>query len=97
MNMNCDIKMYSDDTGLMFASESMAHSNDCVNDDLNNLKSWLQANELSLNVAKTHGLVTGSRKLLKDVSDDRATKTSFVMDEENVSIVKKYEILLKNI
>ena len=39
---HCDVNMYADDTSLMFASDSAAHINDCVNDDLNNLKPWLQ-------------------------------------------------------
>ena len=50
-----------------------------VNDDLNNLKSWLQGNKLSLNVAKTHSLVVGSRKRLKDISDDRVAKPFFLI------------------
>ena len=39
---HCDVNMYADDTSLMFASDSVTHINDCVNDDLSNLKSWLQ-------------------------------------------------------
>ena len=62
LHMNhCDINMYADDRDLMFVSDSATHVNDCLNDDLSNLKSWLQANNLSLNVAKTHSLVIGSR------------------------------------
>ena len=49
---HCDGNMYADDTSLMFASDSVTHINDCVNDDLSNLKSWIQANKLSLNVDK---------------------------------------------
>ena len=90
---HCDVNMYADDTSLMFASDSVTHINDCVNDDLNNLKSWLQGNKLSLNVAKTHSLVVGSRKRLKDINDDRVAKPSFVVGEANVSIVENIKYL----
>ena len=59
---HCDVNIYADDTSLMFASDAVTHINDCVNDDLSNLKSWLQGNRFSLNVAKTNSLVVGSRK-----------------------------------
>ena len=73
---HCEVNMYTDDTSLMFALDSITQINDFVNDDLSYLKSCLQANKLSLNVAKTHSLVTGSRKRLKDISDDRVAKPS---------------------
>ena len=74
----------------IFASDSGMHINDCVNDDLSSLKSWLQGNKLSLNVAKTHSFVVGSRKRLKDISDDRVAKPSFVVGECIYS--RKYKI-----
>ena len=82
---HCDVNMYADDTSLMFASDSVTHINDCVHEDLSNLKSWLQGNKLSLNVAKTNSLVVGSRKRLNDVSVDKVAKPSFEVGEENVS------------
>ena len=90
---HCEVNMYADDTSLMFASDSITQINDFVNDDLSNLKSWLQANKLSLNVAKTHSLVIGSRKRLKDISDDRVAKPSFMVGKENVSIVENTKYL----
>ena len=36
---HCDVNTYADDTNLIFASDSVTHINDCVNDDLSNLKS----------------------------------------------------------
>ena len=46
---------------------------------------------------KTHGLVIGSRKRLKDISDDKEAKSTLVVDEENVSITEsiKYVIVDK--
>ena len=48
------VNMYADGTSLMFASDSITHIKDCVNGDLSNLKSWLQANKLFLKVTKAH-------------------------------------------
>ena len=90
---HCDVNMYADDTSLMFTSDSVTRINDCVNDDLHNLKSWLQGNKLSLNVAKTHSLVVGSRKRLKNISNDKVAKPSFVVGEENVCIVESMKYL----
>ena len=77
----------------MFASDSVTHNNDCVNGDLSNLKSWLQASKLPLNVAKTHSLVIGSRKRLGGISDAKEAKPSLVVGEENVSIVENIRYL----
>ena len=48
-------------------------------------------------LTKTHGLVIGSRKRLKDISDDKEANLSLVVGEENVSIVEniKYVIVDK--
>ena len=76
---HCDVNVYADDTSFMFASDSVTHFSECVNDDLSNLKSWLQGNRLSLDVAKTHSLVVA--------------KPSFVVGEENVSMVENIKYL----
>ena len=59
-----------------------------MNEDLYNLKSWLQANKLSLNVAKTLCLVISSRKRLKDISDGTVAQPALVVSDENISIVE---------
>ena len=48
---------------------------------------------MSLNFAKTHSLVVGSRKRLNDISKDRVAKPSFVVGEENVCIVENIKYL----
>ena len=88
----CEVNMYADDTSLIFAFDSVSDINDCINYDLSNLKSWLQANKLSLNVAKTCSLVVGSRKRLKDIND-KVAKPSFAVGEENVSIIENIKHL----
>ena len=51
-----DVNMYADDTSLFFSSKSIPLINKCVNEHLGYLKSWLNANKLSLNVTKTQVL-----------------------------------------
>ena len=53
------VNMYADDTSLSFSSKSIPLINGCVNEDLVYLKSWFNANKLSLNVTKTQSLVIG--------------------------------------
>ena len=62
-----DVNMYADDTSLSFASKSSPLINECVNEDLGYLKSWLNANKLSLNVTKAQSLVIGGSKHLNDI------------------------------
>ena len=48
---------------------------------------------LPIIVAKTHSLVIGSRKRLKDINDDNAEKPSFRVGEDNVSILENIPCL----
>ena len=86
---HCDVHMYADSTSFMFASDSIMQINDFLNDEPRNLKSWLQANKLYLNVAKAQIFVICTRKRLKDISGNSAARPSFVVDEENVTIDDK--------
>ena len=44
----------------------MTDVENAVNSDLENLRNWLIANKLSLNVAKTEFMLIGSRQMIKD-------------------------------
>ena len=55
------VNMYADDTVISFSANSIYTINNAVNEDLMLLKTWLDENKLSLNVAKTQSLLTGSR------------------------------------
>ena len=59
--------MYADDTSFSLSSKGIPLINECVNEDLEYLKSWLNANKLSLNVAKIQSLMIGDRKHLNDI------------------------------
>ena len=82
-----------DDTSLFFSSKSIHLMNECVNEDLRYLKSWLNANKLSLNVTKTQSLVIGGRKRLNDIEKVGRVKPLFNVGEETVSIIKEAKYL----
>ena len=58
---NAKVTMYADDTSISYSSKSVDEINSAINDDLSNLKLWLEGNKLSLNVTKTQAMLIGSR------------------------------------
>jgi hypothetical protein len=46
--------------------DSMTDVEIAVNSDLENLRNWLMANKLSLNVAKTEFMLIGSKRMIKN-------------------------------
>ena len=60
-NLLSDVRMYTDDTNLTFASSDPEELFSSLTHDLSNLKQWLDSNRLSLNVLKTKCLFTGTR------------------------------------
>jgi hypothetical protein len=61
--------MYADDTNISFQSNKFDELEDLMNIELGKLKEWLNANKLSLNVAKTEFMVIGSRQRLATFDD----------------------------
>jgi hypothetical protein len=62
--------LFADDTNLTASANSMTDLETAVNSDLENLRKWLIANKpLSLNVAKTEFMLTGSKLMIKNISD----------------------------
>ena len=59
-------RLFSDDTNLTASGDSMNDAEFAVNSDLENLRNWLIANKLSLNVAKTEFMLIGSKRMIKD-------------------------------
>ena len=51
----------ADDTTLTASGESVLDAEVAINHDLANIKQWLSANKLSLNLVKTEYLLIGSR------------------------------------
>jgi hypothetical protein len=62
-------RLFADDTNLTALANSMTDLETAINSDLENLRKWLIANKLSLNVAKTEFMLIGSKPMLKNISD----------------------------
>ena len=55
-------KMFADDTNITVLGCTFAELEQATNSELSNLYSWLKANKLSLNIAKTDFMVVSSRQ-----------------------------------
>jgi hypothetical protein len=62
-------RLFADDTNSTASANSMTDLETAVNSDLENLRKWLIANKLSLNVAKTEFMLIGSKPMIKNISD----------------------------
>ena len=56
--------MFADDTSLTVKGKIIDEIELGLNEDLDNIRLWLQANKRSLNVAKTEYVLIGSRQRL---------------------------------
>ena len=63
-------RLFADDTNLTAAGESISDVEMAMNSDLEDLRKWLIANKLSLNVAKTEFILIGSRRMLTQISNE---------------------------
>ena len=61
-------RMFADDTNLTASVNSLTDLEAAANSDLENLRKWLIANRLSLNVAKTEFMLIGSKPMTKNIS-----------------------------
>ena len=57
--------MFADDTNLTASANSLTDLEAAANSDLENLRKWLIANRLSLNVAKTEFMLIRSKPMIK--------------------------------
>ena len=65
-----------------------------VNSDLENLRKWLMANKLSLNVTKTEFIRIGSNQLLKQISDHQPNITIKDQPIKQVSESKTFGVIV---
>ena len=54
--------MFADDTNITVPGYTFAELEQATNSELNNLYSWLKANKLSINIAKTEFMVISTRQ-----------------------------------
>ena len=57
-------RMYADDTNISMQSNNLSELENLMNAEIGNLNTWLEANKLSLNIAKTEFMIIGSRQRL---------------------------------
>ena len=72
----CNVSMCADDTSLCYQLQDLTRLNEAINSNLKKLDTWLQGNKLSLNVAKTHAIVSTKQKhkLLKGQNKELVLK-----------------------
>ena len=68
-------RLFADDTNITATGKTVNQVEIAVNSDLKNLRKWLMANKLSLNVTKTEFILIGSNQLLKKISDHQPNIT----------------------
>ena len=61
--------MFADDTNLTASGQCVKEVETAVNSDLENLRKWLMANKLSLNVAKTEFILIDSKPMITSISE----------------------------
>ena len=64
-------RLFADDTNLTASRNSIADIEIAVNSELENLRNWLTANKLSLNVAKTEFMLIGFPQMIRNVSNSQ--------------------------
>ena len=64
-------RLFADDTNITAAGECLHDIENAVNSDLENLRQWLLANKLSLNVAKTDFQIIGTKPMRKKASAEQ--------------------------
>ena len=82
--------LFADDTNLTASGNSLTDLEVAVNSDLENLRKWLVANKLSLNVAKTEFMLIGSKKMLNKISD---SKPNIKIDNKEIKQVYELKTL----
>ena len=84
--------LFPDDTNLTASGNSLTDHEVAVNSDLENLRKWLVANKLSLNVAKTEFMLIGSKSMLNKIS---YSKPNIKIDNKEIKQVYECKLLTR--
>ena len=87
------VSIYADDTSISFSSNSTSTINNVVNKDLESLKTWLEEDKLSLNVAKTHFILIGSKNKIGALNQSNTTIPSTYIGDDEVSPITSIKYL----
>ena len=82
-------RMFADDTSLTAAGETLSEVEKRANEDLKNVRNWLSANKLNLNIAKTEYVLIGSRYRINSLD----VQPSINIDKQSVKRVKHTTVL----
>ena len=66
----CTPRMFADDTTLTVCGKSSQDLSFAMNHDLNNVKDWLMASKLCLNLSKTEDMEIGSRHNISNLTEN---------------------------
>lgn len=77
-------RLYADDTNITTTGSSIVEITNSAEADLQNIKEWLIANKLSLNVTKTEQMFIGSDHNLSKIRED----TPILLDKKPIKRVK---------
>ena len=83
-------RMYVDDTNISMQSNDLSDLENLMNAELANLKTWLEANKLSLNIAKTEYMIIGSRQRLSTFDN---YNLKVCVDNDQINRVVKFKSL----
>ena len=83
-------RLCADDTNLTASSYSIDDIEIAVYSDLENLRNWLMANKLSLNVAKTELMLIGSPQMIRNAS---ISQPNILIENKQIQQVNKSRTL----
>ena len=104
--------MFADDTNISYAANTLSELENVINSEFKNLKYWLEANKLSLNIAKTVFMIIGLRQRMHAHSNeninidldgnvikqfDKAKSLSLINIDKNLSWSKHIDMKCKKI
>ena len=85
LSLKCSkVTIYADDTSLAHSTKDVKDITSTMNIELENLKVWLHANKLSLNVAKRTSMLTGTRHTINDKVTTEPLRANFVISGEPI-------------
>ena len=103
-------RMFADDTNITFRSKKLSDVQTLINSELQNLNTWLIANRLCMNIAKTDFIVIGWRQQLatfdcelcvsingKQLKQVKSKKTLGIFPDENLTWKNHVDQMVKKV
>ena len=84
----CKVILYADDTALIYSNKNKTIIEKTLNQDMANVKLWLDSNKLTLNVKKTKCMLIGNSQMLA-----RTDSLDLKVDGDKIEQVKEFKYL----